>query len=112
MRRGVRSGELDIRITIQSVSSTADEITNESVVTYSTLAALVPAKRLGPASKEGFEANQQVALGTARYMIRRRTDINEQMRIVDGLNTYYISGIEDFGRMGYQILTAGKRDNE
>lgn len=123
MRRGVRSGEMDQRITIQSVSTSPNTVTNEATESYSTLVANLPAKRLsasarggmfdgGPSSTEKFEANQQVAHGVARYMIRRRTDVTERMRIVEGSIIYEISGIEDFGRMGYMILTAEKRDNE
>jgi SPP1 family predicted phage head-tail adaptor len=111
MRRGVRSGEMDQRITIKSVSTSNNTVTNQAIESYSTLVANLPAKRLGPVSKEQFEANQQVAHGVVRYMIRRRTDVTERMRIIEGSLTYEISGIEDFGRMGYMILTAEKRDN-
>jgi SPP1 family predicted phage head-tail adaptor len=112
MRRGIRSGELDIRITIQSVTETNDAVTNQEVSTYATLASNVPAKRLGPKSNESFEANQQVAVSVSRYMIRNRSGLTEKMRVVDGGVTYNISGIENFGRQGYTILTVERRDNE
>lgn len=110
MLKGISFGEFDVKITIQSVTTANHAITNEPETTYSTLAT-VWSKRLGPKSNEVIEADQTVAVGPARFMIRRRTDVTERMRIVDGSNTYRISGIEDFGRQGYLILTAEKRDN-
>jgi SPP1 family predicted phage head-tail adaptor len=107
---GIRVGEMDVKITLRSLTTTKSTITNYDTPSYSDLAT-VWAKRLGPASKEGYEANQVVSLGTARFMIRRRTDVIETMQIVDGSITYSISGIEDFGRQGYMILTATIRDN-
>jgi SPP1 family predicted phage head-tail adaptor len=113
MRRGVRSGELDRRITIQSVSTTNDAITNEEVETFSTFKSNVAAKRLGLQSKEDFEANQQVAVVDARYMIRNYGwAITERMLVVEGSTTYRIKGIDDRAREGFVILSCEKRDNE
>lgn len=111
MMGSVRIGEMDIRIIIQSVSTANNALTNQEEKTFSTLAT-VWAKRLGPKSTEGFEADQQVAVSDVRYMIRRRTDLRETYRVIDGSNTYEIKGIEDFGRAGdYMIITCEKRDN-
>jgi head-tail adaptor len=115
---GIRVGELDCRIIIQQLTTTRSTITNYPSPTYSTFAT-VAAKRLGkanndlyaPSTSEAYEANQQVAINTVRYFIRTLTGVLETMLIVDGTKTYNISGIEDFGRQGYMILTATKRDN-
>jgi SPP1 family predicted phage head-tail adaptor len=110
MLRGINLGQMDVLITIVRVTTTKNSVTNEPEEAYTDLDT-VYAKRLGPVSKEQYEANQLVAVGTSRFMIRRRDDINETMIVVDGTNSYRISGIEDFGRQGYQILTVVKRDN-
>ena len=110
MLRQVRIGDLDRKITIQSVSETLDSETNHSVLTYSTLAT-VWAKRLKVQSNESYEAKQQVAVNVVRYLIRYRTGITERMRIVDNGSTYEISGIEEIDRKNTLILTAEKRDN-
>lgn len=110
MLRGIRPGDLDTLIVIQSATTAKDAVTNEPEKTWADLKT-VWAKTLGPVSREAIEANQQVAVGTVRYMIRRDTAITETMRINKSSVYYYISGIEDFGRQGYMILTAEKRDN-
>lgn len=110
MLRGIRVGELDTRITIESSTSVKNAITNEPELTWSALKT-VWAKELQPQSREDYEASQQVALDTVRWMIRRDTEVTEVMRCVRGGNTFYISGIQDKGREGYMILTAEKRDN-
>ena len=110
MLRGLRVGELDTQIIIESATTAKDAVTNEPEETWATLKTIW-GKQLGPMSREQIEANQQVAVGTVRYMIRRDTAITERMRINKSSVYYYISGIEDFGRQGYMIITAEKRDN-
>lgn len=110
MLGAVKFSEFDTKITIQSATTSKHNITNEPVQTWSNLKS-INAKALGPASREDYEANQQVALSTVRYKIYRDATLNERMRIAIGSSYFYISGIQDFGRQGYMIITAEKRDN-
>jgi SPP1 family predicted phage head-tail adaptor len=110
MLRGIRVGEFDTKIIIESTTTTKDAVTNEPEETWATFLTIW-AKQLGPSSREDYEASQQVALTTGRWMIRRDATITEKMRINKSSVYYYISGIEDFGRQGYMIITGEKRDN-
>lgn len=103
--------EFDTTIVIESFTVVKNSITNEPEKTWSTFKTR-KAKTLGPESKDKYEANQQVSLSTVRYKIYRTPSINEQMRIKKGSDYFYISGIADFGRQGYMIITAEKRNNE
>jgi SPP1 family predicted phage head-tail adaptor len=113
MLKGItKIGEMDRRVVIQTVSNTKDAETNANVPTYSTYAT-VWAKRLRQNSNENFEAKQQNAVKTQRYFIRYATGINERMLLVDGAETFKISGIEQGQeRKSYLILTVEKRDGE
>jgi SPP1 family predicted phage head-tail adaptor len=106
----VSFSEFDTQITIESATTVKNSVTNEPEQTWSTLKT-IKAKELGPASREGIEASQQVALSTVRYKIYRDTALTEIMRINKNNVYFYISGIQDFGRQGFMILTAEKRDN-
>lgn len=110
MLRGLRIGEFDTKLVIQSATNSNNAITNEPEETWSDLKTIW-GKQLGPKSREGYEAQQPVATSEARWMIRRDDAITERMRVNRGGTIYYISGIEDFGRQGYMILMAEKRDN-
>jgi SPP1 family predicted phage head-tail adaptor len=112
MLRGLRLGEMDVKIIIQSATTVKDAATNEPEETWADLKTVWAKEMKAPSSKEGYEANQQVAVSEVQWMIRRDTTITEQMRINKNSVYYYISGIEDFGRQGFMILTAEKRDNE
>jgi head-tail adaptor len=105
----VRFSEYDSQIVIESAATSNDAVTNEKEETWSTFKT-VWSKELR-ASREAIEAQQQVAVTTGRWAIRRDATITERMRINKSSVYYYISGIEDFGRQGYMILTAEKRDN-
>lgn len=111
MMGAVNFSGMDTQIIIESATVVKDAVTNEPEETWATHKS-VWSKQLGPQSREAFEANQPVAVSTVRHMIRRDTTITEKMRINKSGVYYYISGIEDFGRQGYMILTAEKRDNE
>lgn len=111
MMGAVNFSGMDTPIIIESASVTNHAETNEPVKVWATHATLW-GKQLGPQSKEAIEASQPVAVATVRYMIRRLATITETMRINKNSVYYYISGIEDFGRQGYMIITAEKRDNE
>jgi head-tail adaptor len=109
MLRGIRVGELDTQIVIESATTSKDAVTNEPEETWATHSTIW-AKELS-ASRDTTEARQQVALTTKTYQIRRDTTITERMRINKNSVYYYINGIEDFGRQGYMIITAEKRNN-
>lgn len=100
---------MDTKIIIESATTIKDAVTNEPEETWSTHS-IVWGKELS-ASRDATEARQQVALTTKTYKIRRDATITERMRINKGGVYYYINGIEDFGRQGYMIITAEKRDN-
>jgi head-tail adaptor len=110
MMGAVRFSEFDTQLIIESATTTRDSVTNEPEETWSTHKT-IKGKALGPASREDYEARQQVAVATVRYKIYRDTTITERMRINKSSVYYYISGIEDFGRQGYMIITGEKRDN-
>ena len=109
MMGAVRFSEMDTQLIIESSTTEKDAVTNEPEETWSTHATIW-GKELS-ASKEGTEARQQVALTWKTYQIRRDATITETMRINKNSVYYYISGIEDFGRQGFMIITAEKRDN-
>jgi hypothetical protein len=111
MLRGIRIGELDRKVTIKQKSVTSESLTNEEVITYSTLRSVFM-KRLGPKSNESFEANQQVAVSTVQYFGRYYGDYDETMILDDDGIEYHIKGIEVMDRKSGVKLTCEKRDNE
>jgi SPP1 family predicted phage head-tail adaptor len=110
MLRGINFGQMDVRITIQSTTTSPDAISNEPVETWSDLKT-ISVKELNPQSREQFEAKQQVAFNVVRWMARRDDTLNETMRAVRDGETFYFSGIQNKRREGYMIITAEKRDN-
>ena len=86
-----QAGQLDRRITIQSYTTTTDDF-GEVVKSFTTLAevwAKVEEKR----GNEGEDGNQLVATKRVEFLIRYRSDINEQMRIQYNNETYKIEAI-------------------
>jgi len=86
-----QAGQLDRRITIQSFTTTTDDF-GEVVKSFTTLAnvwAKVEEKR----GNEGEDGNQLVATKRVEFLIRYRSDINEQMRITYNNETYKIEAI-------------------
>jgi SPP1 family predicted phage head-tail adaptor len=86
-----QAGQLDRRITIQSFTTTTDDF-GEVVKSFTTLAnvwAKVEEKR----GNEGEDGNQLVATKRVEFLIRYRSDINEQMRIQYNNETYKIEAI-------------------
>lgn len=86
-----QAGQLDRRITIQSYTTTTDDF-GEVVKSFTTLAnvwAKVEEKRGG----EGEDGNQLVATKKVEFLIRYRSDIDEQMRISYNNETYKIETI-------------------
>jgi SPP1 family predicted phage head-tail adaptor len=86
-----QAGQLDRRIAIQSFTTTTDDF-GEVVKSFTTLAnvwAKVEEKR----GNEGEDGNQLVATKRVEFLIRYRSDINEQMRITYNSETYKIEAI-------------------
>tara|TARA_R100000664_G_C2758654_1_gene147742 strand:+ start:1241 stop:1555 length:315 start_codon:yes stop_codon:yes gene_type:complete len=97
-------GKLDRKITIKSVSTTADDYGQE-IQTFSTLTS-VWARILYKNEVEKFENDQLKAISNIHFFIRYRTDITEQMRISYNNKTYLIEGISEIGRgVGLEIKT-------
>jgi head-tail adaptor len=115
MLRGIRPGELDRRITIQSYTEANHATTNQPRKTWSDLVT-VHAKRMRSrmGNDERHEANQQVAAEVYDFEIRNiSTSINHKMRIYDIAEEryFYIVGVNKMPRMGKIILTTQYRDN-
>jgi len=112
--RGTTIGRKDVRIQIQSRTSTKDAVTNEPLYTYTTFAH-VWAEELGMPSGEKYEASQQVATNASRFRIRHShtvaSSLNETCRIIRGSDTFEISKIEPIGRKSEILITAERRDN-
>lgn len=86
-----QAGQLDRRITIQSFTTTTDDF-GEVVKSFTTLAE-VWAKVEDKRGSEGEDGNQLVATKRVEFLIRYRSDINEQMRIQYNNETYKIEAI-------------------
>jgi len=87
-----QAGQLDRRITLQTFSETTDAFGQE-VKSYSTLAT-VWAKVVEKVGKESEEGDIIAATKKVEFMIRYRTDVNEQMRISYNSNIYKIKAIQ------------------
>jgi SPP1 family predicted phage head-tail adaptor len=87
-----QAGQLDRRITLQTFSETTDTFGQE-VKTYSTLAS-VWANVKESIGKEGEDGDMIAATKKVEFIIRYRTDVNEQMRITYNNNTYKIQAIQ------------------
>ena len=86
-----QAGQMDRRITIQTFTTTTDDF-GEVVKSFTTLAevwAKVEEKR----GNEGEDGNQIVATKRVEFLIRYRSDINEQMQIQYTNETYKIEAI-------------------
>lgn len=87
-----QAGQLDRRITLQTFSEATDAFGQE-VKSYSTLAT-VWAKVVEKVGKESEEGDIIAATKKVEFMIRYRTDVNEQMRISYNSNIYKIKAIQ------------------
>ena len=122
----INVGELDLRLTLWSVSTSRNAKTNQEVKSYSVLTT-VWAKQLavtnrgadlnrgGEKSDEQYEAQQLVAVSKVRFFMRWSStvaSVTEKMMMSLGSTVYEISGKEDFGRrQGFIILPGEVRDN-
>ena len=87
-----QAGQLDRRITIQTFSETTDNFGKE-VKSFSTLAS-VWANVVEKVGSEGEDGEMIAATKKVEFIIRYRTDVDEEMRIVYNNNTYKIQAIQ------------------
>lgn len=116
MLRGLRVGEMDRRITIQSYTTSNHATTNQPVKIWSDLVTVWGRRftNRSRTSDERFEANQQVAGEVYDFEIRNiSTAIDHKMRIYDTAEErhFYIIGVNKMPRQGKIILTGQYRDN-
>lgn len=87
-----QAGQLDRRITIQTFSETTDSFGQE-VKSFSTLAS-VWANVVEKVGREGEDGEMIAATKKVEFIIRYRTDVDEEMRILYNNNTYKIQAIQ------------------
>ncbi len=87
-----QAGQLDRRITIKNFSETTDSFGQE-VKSFSTLAS-VWANVVERVGREGEDGEMIAATKKVEFIIRYRTDVNEEMRISYNSNTYKIQAIQ------------------
>ena len=87
-----QAGQLDRRITIQTFSETTDSFGQE-VKSFSTLAS-VWANVVEKVGREGEDGEMIAATKKVEFVIRYRSDVNEEMRISYNSNTYKIQAIQ------------------
>lgn len=87
-----QAGQLDRRITIQNFSETTDSFGQE-VKSFSTLAS-VWANVVEKVGREGEDGEMIAATKKVEFVIRYRTDVDEEMRISYNNNTYKIQAIQ------------------
>lgn len=87
-----QAGQMDRRITIQTFSETTDSFGQE-VKSFSTLAS-VWANVVEKVGREGEDGEMIAATKKVEFIIRYRTDVDEEMRIVYNNNTYKIQAIQ------------------
>lgn len=96
-------GQLDRRITIQTYGTPTLNAFGEESVGWTTLATVWANLRwIGGGEKE--EADQEIATTDIVATIRRRSDIDEKMRVVYDSLTYDIIHINEMGRRRFQQL--------
>ena len=87
-----QAGQLDRRITIKNFSETTDSFGQE-VKSFSTLAS-VWANVVERVGREGEDGEMIAATKKVEFIIRYRTDVDEEMRISYNSNTYKIQAIQ------------------
>lgn len=103
----IRAGDLDRRITIQSVTNVPDTVGNPAP-TPTTLVTDLPAKYMPVKGKEKFSEEQtgrELSFRTAKFLIRFRSDVNVKSRILyDGL-TWDVIYVSEVGkREGLELI--------
>jgi SPP1 family predicted phage head-tail adaptor len=98
------SGKLRHRLSLEKRESTQDPVTGEAVFTWVEIAR--PWGSIEPLSVRDFIASKsQQSEVTGRIVIRYRTDINPQMRIVYKSTVYKIIGILPDPDSGVEYMT-------
>lgn len=87
-----QAGQLDRRITIQTFSETTDTFGQE-VKSFSTLAQ-VWANVVEKVGSEGEDGDMIASTKKVEFIIRYRTDVDEEMRISYNNNIYKIQAIQ------------------
>lgn len=87
-----QAGQLDRRITIQTFSETTDAF-GQQIKAFSTLAS-VWANVEEKIGSEGEDGDMIAATKKVQFIIRYRTDVNEEMRISHNNNIYKIQTIQ------------------
>jgi SPP1 family predicted phage head-tail adaptor len=101
----MRAGAMDRYITIQKNTVTTDAY-GASINTWSTRVQ-VWAERRELAMAERIQAQAVKSDLSAKYYVRYNTAILVKDRIVDGSDTYEVTGIVEIGRKQGHILLAG-----
>lgn len=97
-------GKLDRRVVIRSYTETQDAY-GESIKTFSDLAT-VWAKYVGLSGRENYNTDQRMASFDAKFIIRYRSNITPQHKIVFDGATYDIKAINMIGRKRYLEILA------
>ena len=87
-----QAGQLDRRITIQTFSETTDTFGQE-VKSFSTLAQ-VWANVVEKVGREGEDGDMIASTKKVEFIIRYRTDVNEEMHISYNSNIYKVQAIQ------------------
>ena len=87
-----QAGQLDRRITIKKFSETTDNF-GQQVKSFSTLDS-VWANVVERVGREGEDGEMIAATKKVEFIIRYRTDVDEEMRILYNNNTYKIQAIQ------------------
>lgn len=105
----MNSGTLDRRVVIQNYSVQRSAGWNHPDKTYADLATVWAMKR----EQIGYEKIEQAQVTEVRrtsFKIRYRSDVDTTMRIQDGSDYYYITGIRELGRQHMLELITELRD--
>jgi len=103
----IKAGELDRRITFR-VKTVALNSFNEEIETWATHAT-VWGKVEENGGAEALIANHEIATRRALFVIRHRTDLNEQMQISWDGNTWDIETTRQLGRRRFLEISAMAR---
>ena len=101
----MRAGQLRFTIVIESKSVTADAYGGTGTwTTFESVRANV--KYLG--GSEGYKNQQELSENKVIFTIRKRSDLNPDMRIVFESDTYTIENIKPIGRFRDGLEIVGK----
>ena len=109
---GSHVGSFDQELTIQSPVKGYDSVTNEETLTWATWATVWGHKLIPPVAKEKFEGDQAVDVTAYKFMIRYVSGVTAQMRLLNGTEINYITGIDSIDRNRTLIVTTEYRDND